>query len=187
MPRRAMLHRYPFIGRFAPQLRDRSYLWSFRRNHVRRACYSGSVLALLPLFGVQLPLSLILALVLRTNFMVLGGLQFITNPVTAAPIYYATHQIGSGVLATLSGRSATAEVPSDEELVQMGTFVAESIVEPLGHPPAISAKPRARIRDGLYAMIVGGAVLGLTLGAALDLLDGLLRHRARRRATAPSG
>ncbi len=39
--------------------------------------------------GVPLPLAL--ALVFRANFVVMDGLQFITTPFTAAPIFYGTY------------------------------------------------------------------------------------------------
>ena len=98
MPRRAMLHKYPLVGRFADAARQRAYLWSLKPESMRPALYAGSILSLLPVMGVQLPLALLLSLLLRANFMVLGGLQFITNPFTAAPIYYATHQLGAVVI-----------------------------------------------------------------------------------------
>lgn len=98
-PRRAVFHTYPLIGRFAAFARRRAYLWSFKTAHVRPAFYAGSILSFLPVMGVQLPLALILALVLRSNFMVMGGLQFITNPFTAAPIYYATYKLGEHVIS----------------------------------------------------------------------------------------
>jgi uncharacterized protein (DUF2062 family) len=179
MPRRARLHQYPLIGRFAPQLRQRSYLWSFRRRHVRSACYSGSILAFLPLFGIQLPLALIAALLLRTNFMVLGGLQFITNPISAAPVYFATYHLGNAVLETVFGSSVDHSERSDLELVQLGGFVAESLVEPI--VPADSAPTPApwRIRDGILAMVVGGVLIGVVVGAVLDLIDRLVRRDRR--------
>ena len=35
MPRRAVMHKYPVIGRFAEAARKRAYLWSFKSTHVR--------------------------------------------------------------------------------------------------------------------------------------------------------
>jgi uncharacterized protein (DUF2062 family) len=98
LPRRARLHKYPLIGRFADYARSRSYLWSFRTEHVRGGFYLGSILSLLPTLGVQLPIALLLAVFLRLNFMVVGGLQFLTNPFTAAPIYYSTYQLGHAII-----------------------------------------------------------------------------------------
>ena len=80
------MHKYPVIGRFAEFARKRAYLWSFKTEDLRPSFYAGSILSLLPLMGVQLPVALILSLALRGNFMVMGGLQFITNPFTAVPV-----------------------------------------------------------------------------------------------------
>jgi hypothetical protein len=53
MPRRAAFHRYPFIGRFAQMARARPYLWSMKPRNLTTAFYAGSILSLLPVFGVQ--------------------------------------------------------------------------------------------------------------------------------------
>jgi hypothetical protein len=94
LPRRTNIHRYPVLKWFARTARARSYLWCFRVKTVVPAIYAGCILSLLPLYGVQLMLAFILALVLRANLPILFGLQFITNPLTAIPIYFASFQIG---------------------------------------------------------------------------------------------
>ncbi len=58
------------------------------------AIYAGCILALLPLFGIQLPIAFALALIFRANLPVLAGLQFISNPLTILPIYFSSYQIG---------------------------------------------------------------------------------------------
>jgi uncharacterized protein (DUF2062 family) len=184
LPRRATLHKYPVIGRFAAHLRPRDYLWSFRRQHLRRAYYAGSIIALLPLFGIQLPLALVAALLLRSNFVVLGGLQLITNPLTAAPIYYATHQLGSAVTDRFWTAAPAERVSEESELTTLGGYVVESIAEPL-----TSGSPRVkwtvRARNAVAAMGIGGGIAGLCIGALLDLADVLARRtawRSKRRA-----
>jgi uncharacterized protein (DUF2062 family) len=119
LPRRAMFHKYPLVGRFAAAARKRAYLWSFKTAHLRPSFYGGSILAVMPLMGVQLPLAFILCLLLRGNFMVMGGLQFITNPFTAAPVYYATHQLGKTVIE-FSGFGSSIEViePVEQPVVE---------------------------------------------------------------------
>ncbi len=94
LPRRATMHRYPVLKWFAKSARQRPYLWSFRSSSVVPALYAGCILSLLPLYGVQLALSVMLAFLLRANLPVLVGLQAITNPFSAVPIYYAAYQIG---------------------------------------------------------------------------------------------
>ena len=57
LPRRANVRRYPVIKWFAARAAQRPDLWSFKRQHVMRAIYAGSILALLPLYGVQFVLA----------------------------------------------------------------------------------------------------------------------------------
>lgn len=94
MPRRATMHRYPILKWFAKSARQRPYLWTFRTNAVIPALYAGCILSFLPLYGVQLALSVTLAFILRANLPILVALQGITNPLTAIPIYFACYQIG---------------------------------------------------------------------------------------------
>lgn len=101
LPRRATLHRYPVIKWFAETARSRPHLWTFRVSSAIPSIYAGSILALLPLYGVQLVLAFALALLLRANLPVLVALQFITNPLTAGPIYYVTLKVGRYVSDTL--------------------------------------------------------------------------------------
>lgn len=54
MPRKATLHRYPVLRRFQKEAMERAYIWSFRVNAAVPALYAGTILALLPLYGVQL-------------------------------------------------------------------------------------------------------------------------------------
>lgn len=94
LPRRANIHRYPILKIFTRHVRKRPYLWSFRQEKVSVACYAGSILAMLPLYGFQIPLALLAAVAFRANLPVMVAIQFITNPVTIAPLYLTTHKIG---------------------------------------------------------------------------------------------
>lgn len=176
VPRRAALHRYPLVGRFAEMARKRSFLWSFRIQHLRPAFYSGAILSVMPVMGVQLPVAFLLALLLRANFMVLGGLQFITNPVTAAPIYYATHQLGKTVIMW-SGFGASVPVEEDIDAVN-----GESLPTQFA-PPIVSSAPEEgmhwgrRIGTAINALVIGGAIVGSLLGVALDFTWRFLAQR----------
>lgn len=121
--------------------------------------------------GIQLPLATMAALILRCNLMVLGGLQFITNPLSAAPIYYATHQIGEFVLNQV-GHHPTPK-PRGNELVELAGVVSETLVEETAAPLKLST----RLRSALESLTVGGIILGLSAGGCLDLLDALFRRR----------
>lgn len=94
LPRKATFHRYPVVGRFATSARKHGFLWSFRSAEAVPALYTGCLLAFTPVYGMQLPLAFFLALRLRANLPILIGLQMITNPVTALPIYFASYHIG---------------------------------------------------------------------------------------------
>lgn len=98
LPRRGNVARYPIIKWFANAARSRPYLWSFRRAHVIPALYIGSVLSMLPLYGIQLPLAFAAALLARGNLTVMAALQFITNPLTVGPIYWANYVVGAWLI-----------------------------------------------------------------------------------------
>lgn len=64
--------------------------------------YVGSILAFLPFYGLQLPLAFGAALLVRGNLPVMVGVQLITNPLTAAPVYIFTYKIGRYILGFLN-------------------------------------------------------------------------------------
>lgn len=94
LPRRANLHRYPGIRRFAGVARKRPFLWSFKRAQILPAVYIGTVLTLMPTYGIQFLIAFAAALLFRANLTVMAGLQLINNPLTAVPIYLATDFVG---------------------------------------------------------------------------------------------
>jgi len=98
LPRRANVARYPVIKWFADAARRRPWLWSFRRREVIVSIYAGTVLALLPTYGVQVLLGLALAVVLRGNLAVMTALQLVVNPLTIVPIYAVTWFVGDALL-----------------------------------------------------------------------------------------
>jgi uncharacterized protein (DUF2062 family) len=175
MPRRARFHKYPLIGRFAAIARKRSHLWSFKTPQVRPALYTGSILALMPFMGVQLPIALLLSLLLRGNFMILGGLQFLTTPVTAVPIYYGTYQLGKSVMM-LSGFGQSIEVseipafdvPSAPPPVDAAAASAGLTDDDTAPPHELRWTPNLGTR--INALLLGGLLAGTALGALLDLL-----------------
>ncbi|MGE4550406.1 MAG: DUF2062 domain-containing protein [Opitutales bacterium] len=99
LPRRSTVHRYPILKWFGESAKKRSYLWSFRSREMVIAIYLGMIVALMPLVGVQMLLVSLLAIFLvRANLPVLVGLQWISNPLTMGPIYYADYQIGMALM-----------------------------------------------------------------------------------------
>lgn len=173
MPRRARLHRYPLLGRFAALARKEEHLWSIRPGPVRRAFYGGSVLSLLPFIGIQLPLGLLLAVVLRANFMVVGLLQLITNPFTVVPIYGATFVLGRKLLTALGFEMRGTRLPEGWQEMSFG-----DILHQLGIGTAFG--------QALLCLLVGGVVAGLALGAVFDAVY-WLGVRGGRTAPPPNG
>ncbi|MFQ3271601.1 MAG: hypothetical protein ACI9A1_001927, partial [Lentimonas sp.] len=92
--------------RFSEAARKRIYLWSFRVENASPALYAGFIVALMPLYGIQIPIALCLALLLRANLPILIGLQLLSNPITILPFWYAAYQVGSSVLTILSVETA---------------------------------------------------------------------------------
>lgn len=164
LPRKARFHRYPIIGRFADIARKRAYLWSFRSENVRPSLYAGAIVALLPIMGVQSLAAFLLALLLRSNVMILIGLQFITNPFTAAPIYYSTYQLGHTVIEA-SGFGISGEIEPVESFITIDQ--PESELEDDKTPPRTLAWTQ-RLGRTVNALVIGGILAGGFLGLILD-------------------
>lgn len=108
LPRRANVARYPVIKWFAEAARRRPYLWSFKRPQVIASLYAGSVLAMMPVYGLQLALGLALAILVRGNLTVMIALQMVTNPLTLGPIYLGTFALGRWLLGLAGAGDAAA-------------------------------------------------------------------------------
>jgi uncharacterized protein (DUF2062 family) len=143
VPLRSNANRYPGVRWFAGA-RERGYLWSFRAAHVLPAIYAGSVLALLPTYGVQIPIAVAAAFLLRANLTVAVGVTMVNNPLTAAPIYFATDRVGIALLDAVGAGAALG-------------IVARHTV----------------------ALVVGAVVVGLALGAGIDLVRRFAAWEAR--------
>lgn len=176
-PRRAVFHRYPFIGRFAALARRRAYLWSFKPQHVRPAIYAGAVLSLWPVMGIQLILAFIAALTMRSNIMVVGVLQFITNPLTAAPIYYVTYRVGKYVLALTGFTGGAAPQVDQADAVTITISPGDILPQKFAWASAFGST--------VMALFVGGTLCGLLLAVILDVIytsGWKFEHRPRDRA-----
>ena len=98
IPGKRSLSRFPMFRKFGGALRERKYLWSFKESRVVPAILIGSVIAFLPIYGVQLPTVMALAVLLKINLPILAGLQFVSNPLTLVPIYLVNYKVGSWLL-----------------------------------------------------------------------------------------
>ena len=124
LPRRANVSKYPIIKWFADAARKRPYLWSFKRQHVMASLYAGSVLSLMPVYGLQVAIGLALAILVRGNLTVMIALQMITNPLTLGPIYYATHALGEKIIAFTGYGAGPSDVGTHINALVVGGIVA---------------------------------------------------------------
>ncbi|MCC5022207.1 MAG: DUF2062 domain-containing protein [Candidatus Synoicihabitans palmerolidicus] len=157
------MHRYPLIGRFANVTRKRAYLWSFKSEYVRPALYAGAIIALLPVIGLQMLVAFLAALLLRANVMVLAGLQVISNPLSALPLYYGTYKLGQAVI-NASGFGCSVEIdPSTDP-------TAVLVVEPVFTLSPAEWTWTQGFGTAINSCIIGGVIAGAILGLILDLI-----------------
>ena len=104
-------------------------------------------IAFLPVVGLQMLIVFFVALGVRANLPLIVALQWISNPFTVAPIYFADYEIGLSLLGLLAidyprNEILTAEYDwSNFELTSIGTLL-----------------------DTFPPMFLGGSVLGIALG-----------------------
>lgn len=107
LPRRANIHTYPVIRRFSQFASKHGFFWSYKEIPMRNAFYIGSIVTLLPFLGFQIVVAFILAWIFRANLSVTVGLQFVSNLLTAAPIYFLTYNVGMIPLVPFIGLDAS--------------------------------------------------------------------------------
>lgn len=95
-PRREQLTGSSLLGLLGQGLHQPA-LWHVSRRPISRAMAIGIAIALLPLPG-QMLLAGLLAMYFRATLPIAVGLVWLTNPLTALPIYYFNYLIGSLVL-----------------------------------------------------------------------------------------
>jgi len=102
---------------------------------------------MLPIVGIQMIFVFFLALIVRANLPLIVALQWISNPLTMAPIYFSDYEIGLLILELFGvdyGRNKllTAEFDwSGMEFADLWELV-----------------------DTFPPMMVGGSVVGISLG-----------------------
>lgn len=124
LPRRANVDRYPVLRRFADAARKRPYLWSFKRAQILPAVYVGTVLSLMPTYGIQFLIAFAAAMLFRANLTVMAALQLISNPLTAAPIYLFTDWLGMWLIEKTGYGYGINEVGTHFNALILGGVVA---------------------------------------------------------------
>tara|TARA_B110000495_G_C22869460_1_gene506987 strand:- start:107 stop:715 length:609 start_codon:yes stop_codon:yes gene_type:complete len=159
LPRRSNIHRYPVLKWFSKIAYDRSYLWSFKGNAIISALFWGIWIAFLPVVGIQMLTVFFVALGVRANLPLIIALQWISNPFTVAPIYFADYEIG----LTLLGLFAI-DYPRNEILTVEYDW-GEFDISRLGS-----------LLDTFPPMLLGGSVVGISLGVlSVFLYKGLAK------------
>ena len=97
-PSPAVIKASPRLQILAPLMED-SNLFHLNRHSVSMAFLTGLFFAFFPVPG-QMLLAGFFALYIRCNLPIAVTLVWITNPITVAPIYFATYKLGSWLLNT---------------------------------------------------------------------------------------
>lgn len=147
LPRRSNIHRYPVLKWFAETAYKRSYLWSFKGHSMQAALFWGIWISMLPIVGIQMIVVFFVSLLVRANLPLIIALQWISNPLTMGPIYFADYKIGM-ILINLMG----LKYPKNNLLSRNYDWSEFSMKELL------------RLLDTFPPMFLGGSVLGIFMG-----------------------
>lgn len=160
VPTRQQLLANRWLRWLAPWL-DHPALWHWSRRGVALGVAIGIFFGLLiPI--AQIPVSAVVAVVLRANLPAAAASTLITNPVTFAPVYIAAYHLG----AFLTG-DEVAPGTVEQAAPPTGDISLWEQISSLGRP-----------------LLVGLAVLAVSGGVLIYLLINLIwiwRVRARRR------
>lgn len=153
MPRKSNLHRYPILKYFAATARKRSYLWEFRRRNVVAALWIGWLVALVPIYSIQMVSAFILCIPLKGNCLVAMALQWITNPVSIPFILVAQYTIGDFIIRLFGAGSLDMNLAS--VLYREGI---ESAMQKLASWDAILHVAFSIFSGGLVISVAGAAL-----------------------------
>lgn len=147
LPRRSNIHNYPVLKWFSETAYKKSYLWSFRGNAIKPALFWGMIIAFSPLVGIQMLIVFFLALFVRANLPIIVALQWISNPFTMGPIYFADYKIGRVLIELVGMKSKKNPLLSSDYDWSQFRF-----------------KDLLLLLDTFPPMLVGGAVIGVFFG-----------------------
>jgi glycerate kinase len=147
LPRRSNVHRYPVLKWFSETAYHKSFLWSFRGGPVQMALFWGLWISMLPIVGIQMVVVFLVSLLVRANLPLIVALQWISNPLTMGPIYFADYKIGMILLKLLG-----LDYPSNK------------LLSPHYEWSEFSYKELLRLIDTFPPMFLGGSVLGVFFG-----------------------
>jgi glycerate kinase len=159
LPRRSNVHRYPVLKWFSKTAYDRSYLWSFKGSAVVPTLFWGIWIAMLPIVGIQMLVAFFVALLVRGNLPLIVALQWISNPFTVPPIYFADYEIGLLIL----------------ELFGIN-YVRNKLLTAEFDWSSLEIDDLWELIDTFPPMFVGGSIVGISLGVlAVFLYKGMAK------------
>jgi len=114
---------------------------------MQAALFWGIWISMLPIVGIQMIVVFFVSLLVRANLPLIVALQWISNPLTIGPIYFANYKIGM-ILINLMG----LKYPKNNLLSRNYDWSEFSMKELL------------RLLDTFPPMFLGGSVLGIFMG-----------------------
>lgn len=159
LPTPEKLRENRIMGWFAPFITD-PRLWQMNRGALTRAVYIGVLCAFFPLPG-QMPLAIIGALMFRANIPMAVALTWLTNPLTAIPVFWLAYSIGAFLLGEpMIGIRTIGIVLSDFALWATGHGI----------------NPFANQLFSIKAFVIGLIVCAICTSVVLGLLFRLVLH-----------
>ncbi len=153
LPTPEKLRENRLIAMFAPFLAD-PRLWQMNRNSLGRAVYVGVLAAFFPLPG-QMPLAIIGALLVRANIPMAVALTWITNPLTAIPVFWLAYSLGALLIGeSLIGLRAIGMILTDFTL-----WITADGINPL-HAHRHIFSWQAMLIGLIFSAIITSIVLG---------------------------
>ena len=157
LPRRSNIHRYPVLKWFSETAYKKSFLWSFKSKPIQSALFWGIWISLLPIVGIQMVVVFFVSLLVRANLPVIVALQWISNPLTMGPIYFADYKIGMTLLKLVG-----VDYPKNK------------LLSPDYDWAHFSYKELIRLLDTFPPMFLGGSVLGVFFAVSTVFLYKLM-------------
>ena len=103
--------------------------------------------AMLPIVSIQMIVVFLIALIIRANLPVIVALQWISNPFTMGPIYFADYKIGMEIFRLLGI-----------------SYKENRLLRPDYEWSNFSYADLLALLDTFPPMMVGGSVIGIFLG-----------------------
>lgn len=112
---------------------------------------------MLPIVGIQMIVVFFVSLLVRANLPLIVALQWISNPLTMGPIYFADYKIGMTLLKLIGVN-----------------YPQNRLLSPEYNWAEFSYKELLRLLDTFPPMLIGGSVLGIFLGVSTVFLYKIL-------------